>query len=190
MGSLLNWKQMVEGGVQSRFHRDDTPLGLPEMRAKWDTVFRKEADLLLEESKGEVSKEEISISVRDGSTVRALVYRRTCSPAEKGPLFIILHGGGFRIGNAEMEARACIGATQTYGCVSVSLEYRLSPENKFPVAYDDAWDALLWVRDCSKGGGVEFFMLTKKNSYPETTLLWVRMSPRDLYSEAHRPELI
>lgn len=149
MHCVLNREQMVEDGVKSRFHYEGPPLSLPETRARWNKMFRKDADLLLEATNGEVSEEEISIPVRDGSTVRALVYRRTCTPAQKGPLVIILHGGGFRIGNAEMEASACTGATQTYGAISVSLEYRLSPENKFPVAYEDAWDALLWVRDCS-----------------------------------------
>lgn len=108
-------------------------------------MFREKADNLLEETNGEVTEKEIFIPVRDGSTVRALVYRSKCGATKNMPLFVIVHGGGFRIGNAELESKACIGATQRYGCVSVSLEHRLSPEFKFPVAYEDCWDALLWV---------------------------------------------
>ncbi|KAL2823733.1 alpha/beta-hydrolase [Aspergillus cavernicola] len=81
-----------------------------------------------------LQEEETYIPVRDGSKVRALVYRRKSDASDKRPLFVVVHGGRFRIGNAELESRACIGATQAFGCVSVSLEHRLSPEFKFQLS--------------------------------------------------------
>ncbi|KAL4738270.1 alpha/beta-hydrolase [Aspergillus similis] len=92
----------------------------------------------------QINSEEISIPLRDGSSSRALVYRRKCDAVETRPLLALVHGGGFRVGNAELESSACIGATRELGCISVSLEHRLVPEFKFPVAYEDIWDALLW----------------------------------------------
>jgi acetyl esterase/lipase len=49
------------------------------------------------------------------------------------------------VGNAELESSACIGVTNALECISINLEHRLSPEFKFRVAYEDCWDALLWV---------------------------------------------
>ncbi|KGO40258.1 Alpha/beta hydrolase fold-3 [Penicillium expansum] len=137
--------QLVDGGTGSSLENEEMIPCLAEFRSRRNRVFREKADNLLEETNGEVTEKEIFIPVRDGSTVRALVYRSKCGATKNMPLFVIVHGGGFRIGNAELESKACIGATQRYGCVSVSLEHRLSPEFKFPVAFEDCWDALLWL---------------------------------------------
>lgn len=101
---------------------------------------------LLEQEKDRVVCKEISIPIRNESSVRALVFSPRAPESEPRPLVVLMHGGGFLFGTAEMEAAACIAVTSTYGCVSMSIEYRLSPEVKFPVAYEDCWDALQWVR--------------------------------------------
>ena len=136
--------------TKPRFTQDHQISCLPETRKRWHALWEEDARQALEAARDEVTQEEIFIPTRDGTKVRALVFRpKLAEPAKDLPLAIIIHGGGFCLGNAEMEADPCIRATKAYGCVSLSLEYRLSPENKFPVAYEDCWDALLWVRSSS-----------------------------------------
>jgi acetyl esterase/lipase len=137
---------MIKNGTKARFAGDIEHLTLPQTRAKFDSLFQQDAATLRAQMQDEVSEEEIHIPVRDGFKVRALVYRRkTDQPKKDRPLVVLIHGGGFILGNAEMEMPTCVGAVRRYDCVAVSLEYRLSPEVKFPVAYDDCWDALVWV---------------------------------------------
>ncbi|KAG8698925.1 hypothetical protein FRC08_005623 [Ceratobasidium sp. 394] len=66
-------------------------------------------------------------------------------PNEGWPVMVYMHGGGWTFGSAEggisFFSRACVEAK----CVVVSVDYRLAPENPFPAAVDDAWDALCWV---------------------------------------------
>ncbi|KAF4425052.1 hypothetical protein F53441_14200 [Fusarium austroafricanum] len=139
-------QEMVKNGVKARFTGDTSHLSLEETRAKFDALFKQDADNLRSKLQDEVSEEEIHIPVRDGFKVRALVYQRKGNPAVAGrPLVILIHGGGFILGNAEMEMPTCVEAVRRFDCVAVSLEYRLSPEVKFPVAYDDCWDALVWL---------------------------------------------
>lgn len=146
--SVLIPQQMIENGVRPSFTGSRSLDTLPATRAEWRKIFRQDADELLKATGGQVTEEEIFIPVRDGHELRALVYRPKMAPVSGSALVILLHGGGFRIGNAEMEAAGCISAAQAYGCVSVSLEYRLAPEFKFPVPYEDCWDALKWVSEC------------------------------------------
>lgn len=132
-------------GIKPRFWQDYKLSSLPTTRARYHAVFNADAQAALEKAKDDVSQEEIFIPVRDGTQVRALVFRPRQALAKARPLIVLIHGGGFIIGNAEMETPTCIHATRTYDCICVSLEYRLSPEVKFPVAYEDCWDALRWV---------------------------------------------
>jgi acetyl esterase/lipase len=117
---------------------------LSELRANRDQIFPKKTDTLLQETV-DVSQQEIFIPTRDGSLIRALLYCPKFHSLKNRPVVVIIHGGGFRISNAEMEFPVCIGASRAYGCISFSLEHRLSPEFKLPIAYEDCWDALLWV---------------------------------------------
>lgn len=85
----------------------------------------------------------IEIPVTNG-TVHARVYRIKGSPGYL-PVIVYYHGGGFVIANIDVyDASARLLAANT-GAVVVSVAYRLAPENKFPTAHNDAFDAYTWV---------------------------------------------
>ncbi|KAH7156625.1 Alpha/Beta hydrolase protein [Dactylonectria macrodidyma] len=139
-------QEMIDSGVKPRFTGDSSILSLSEKRARYAALFKQDADEIRTQFAGKVSEEQIFIPVQDGYKVRALVYRpENTQPEDRRPLVVLIHGGGFILGNAEMETPTCIEVVQSYGCVAISLEYRLSPEVKFPVAYEDCWDALQWI---------------------------------------------
>lgn len=90
----------------------------------------------------------------DGSTLRLFVYRSTLPRVGAGPGLLWIHGGGYAMGSAEMEAngfRTLIGGS---GAVVVTPDYRLSTEAPYPAALDDCYAALRWLRDNASRLGV------------------------------------
>lgn len=62
-----------------------------------------------------------------------------------GPGFVNFHGGGFILGDLEMEHPRCLTMATDGGAVSVGVDYRLAPENPFPAGVEDCYAALRWV---------------------------------------------
>ena len=60
---------------------------------------------------------------------------------------LYMHGGGFVIGSVLTHDIVCRQLALYSGCAVLSLDYRLAPQHPFPTAVDDAWDALIWLRE-------------------------------------------
>jgi acetyl esterase len=86
--------------------------------------------------------QELMIPSRDGTELAARLYAPS---AERLPVLLYLHGGGFTIGSIETHDSLCRQLALHSGAAVVSLEYRLAPEHRFPTAVLDAWDALQWL---------------------------------------------
>ena len=106
---------------------------------------------VLEVPKAELPRvEDFTIPARDGFQIPARLYAPSL---EKNlPLLLYTHGGGFTIGSINTHDTLCRELARLAGCMVVSIDYRLSPEHQFPVATNDAWDALQWL--AANGGGL------------------------------------
>ncbi|KPM36160.1 hypothetical protein AK830_g10419 [Neonectria ditissima] len=89
--------------------------------------------------------EEFNVPVRDNTPITLRSYRRTASGKEALPLFIYMHGGGFVTGGLETDDSTCRAIAVELGIVIINVEYRLAPENKFPVGFEDCFDVLRWA---------------------------------------------
>jgi len=81
------------------------------------------------------------------------IYR----PSDDRPLpaLVYFHGSGFVISNIgifDSPSRALANRT---GCVVVAVNYQKAPEHKFPVPFDDAYSATVWVRDHAPELGID-----------------------------------
>ena len=74
---------------------------------------------------------------------------RIYTPAGAGPfpLVVYFHGGGWVIADKEVYDGGARGLAKEANAVVVSVDYRQSPEHKFPAAWDDALAAYRWVAD-------------------------------------------
>ncbi len=70
-------------------------------------------------------------------------------PAGAGPFpaLVFFHGGGWVLGDLDSHDVTCRSLTNQVACVTVSVDYRLAPEHKFPAAVEDAYAATRWVAD-------------------------------------------
>lgn len=75
----------------------------------------------------------------------ARIYR----PAGDAPMptILLLHGGGFVVGDLDTHDLAACTLATTCDAVVVSIAYRLAPEAPWPAAVDDAITGVRWVAE-------------------------------------------
>lgn len=83
------------------------------------------------------------VATRDGATMIVRTYRR--AGADPGPVFVVLHGGGWVLGGLENEALLCRTWAEAFDGVAINVDYRLAPEFKFPIPVFDCYDAVRWA---------------------------------------------
>ena len=78
-------------------------------------------------------------------TYNLRIYR----PKSNGslPVIIFYHGGGYVLGSIESYDPICRRLAKDLNTLIISVNYRLSPEFPFPVALNDSYSAILWVKD-------------------------------------------
>lgn len=65
----------------------------------------------------------------------------TTNPA----VLIYFHAGGLVLGKCQEIDTTCKSLASKIGCIVVNVEYRLAPEHKFPVMFDESCAVVKWV---------------------------------------------
>ncbi len=79
----------------------------------------------------------------------------SASASRPGPALIFFHGGGFVQGDLDTIDSPCRSLANASKCLVVSVDYRLSPEHKFPAAVEDAYQATSWAAEQSAELGID-----------------------------------
>jgi acetyl esterase/lipase len=89
----------------------------------------------------------------EGSSIRTRIWRPLQA---SGPLPVVLylHGGGYFMGAPENFEPVIKQMIDTRPCVVAAPDYRKSFDAPYPAALDDAYDALLWVKNNAAALGV------------------------------------
>lgn len=90
---------------------------------------------------------DVSNILTDGHAGQLPVRVYHPAPGTQLPLLVYFHGGGWVIGNVEVADKPCRALANATQCIVASVEYRLSPETKFPGPVEDCYTATRWLAD-------------------------------------------
>lgn len=87
------------------------------------------------------------VDVGDGEILVRLYNPTVASNSQQQmrPLLIYYHGGGFALYDVPSFDIIVRQLAHLSGCVTLSVDYRLAPEHKFPAAFEDSYAALVWA---------------------------------------------
>jgi acetyl esterase len=121
-------------------------LGVVEFRAETLSAEREHANRLAAErvAAAEVKAVETAVPIEtrsidgpDGRPLNLRFYRGVPEGTSGAPLVVYAHGGGFVTGNLDTDHPQCLELARAAGCLVVSVDYRLAPEDPCPAALDD-----------------------------------------------------
>ncbi|KAF2210519.1 hypothetical protein CERZMDRAFT_99579 [Cercospora zeae-maydis SCOH1-5] len=103
---------------------------------------RKEMAVLGEK----VALQDHSVPARDGQTLESRSYRPKGIPPDVPlPIYVHFHGGGFIFGTLDSEDATCSRIALASDVVVFNVNYRHTPEWRYPTAWHDTEDAFEWV---------------------------------------------
>lgn len=88
-----------------------------------------------------------------GGALPIRLYRP--GPDRPAPALLYFFGGGWTLGTIDTADAICRSLTNTVGCTTISVGYRLAPEHKFPAAVDDCFTATCYVAEHAGELGVD-----------------------------------
>ncbi len=100
----------------------------------------------------DVLVDEVTIPGRAPGGVVARVSRPRLPRGDAGRLLWV-HGGGHVLGEAAQDDWLMAEVVADTGCTAVAVEWRRAPEDPYPAALEDCYDALLWLASSERGAG-------------------------------------
>ena len=83
------------------------------------------------------------------------IYHPDTPTKNKLPAIYEIHGGGFIIGDLNMQDDWCKHIAEKVEAIVVSIDYRLAPESPFPAAPDDCYAGLCWLFEHADSLGID-----------------------------------
>jgi acetyl esterase/lipase len=131
-GLGAGWRTSIDAEMAARLRRR-----LPFARILFGPFFVRRRDV----------ERVANISYGDAGVRNLLdVYRHRSHPSG-GPTLVYMHGGAFRSGRKNREARPLLYRLASQGWVCISANYRLMPAATFPDHLIDVKKVIAWVRE-------------------------------------------
>ncbi|MBY9081332.1 alpha/beta hydrolase [Paenibacillus sp. HN-1] len=79
------------------------------------------------------------------SELKVKIYEPVNRTNDVLPALLWIHGGGYVLGNYEIDDGLCEQFVLVANCVVVSIDYRLAPQYPYPAALEDCYAGLEWM---------------------------------------------
>ncbi|KAH9915637.1 Alpha/Beta hydrolase protein [Amylocystis lapponica] len=127
----------------------EVPKTLAERRADLKAYVRNSVvpsfgPQLPQETEYNVHEHQVGVDGGD-ITVRCVVPTPTGGEENGFPLLVWFHGGGFTMGDFDLDDCILKIISVESQIVTVNVDYRLAPEHKFPTSTHDSYAAVKWV---------------------------------------------
>lgn len=84
------------------------------------------------------------VTMRDSFNINVYQYS-TDKTTKSSPVLYYIHGGGFFAGHHGVVEESLKLMCQLYNFNIFSVDYRLAPENPYPIGHEDCYDVLKWL---------------------------------------------
>ncbi|HEX4867161.1 MAG TPA: alpha/beta hydrolase [Acidimicrobiales bacterium] len=116
------------------------------------TIQARQLGRLVMQHGPKVPARELMVPVHGGA-IRVRLYEP--ATARPRPLHVFLHGGGWCVGDLDQRDPRCRSIAAGAGCTVASVDYRMAPENAYPVPLEDGYAALAWLVDHADDLGLD-----------------------------------
>jgi acetyl esterase/lipase len=79
------------------------------------------------------------------SELKVKIYEPVNRTEAQLPALLWIHGGGYVLGDPDLDDSLCEQFVIEAKCVTVSVDYRLAPKYRYPAAIEDCYAALKWI---------------------------------------------
>lgn len=94
-----------------------------------------------------VSVEKRTVRAEDGYEIPIRIYKKPGAEAVPKGIFYYIHGGGFFGGSPDVVEESVKMFVAKTGMWTVSVDYRLAPENPYPAGHEDCYRVARWIGD-------------------------------------------
>ncbi len=138
--------------LMTTLDRRPTDATMAERRASSAAIAKRGKLLVMPAGPEPAEQRDLMVPVAGGQIVVRLYVPHGAGPA---PLYVFLHGGGWCVGTLDERDPRCRAISAGANCVVASVDYRMAPENAYPVPGEDCYAALCWLVDHAAELGID-----------------------------------
>lgn len=97
----------------------------------------------------------LSVAAEDGYEIPVRVYKKAGVDDPPEGLLYYIHGGGFFGGSPDVVEESVKMFVAKTGMWAVSVDYRLAPENPYPIGHRDCYQVCRWIGDSTSRFGAK-----------------------------------
>ncbi|CAK1363515.1 unnamed protein product [Cercospora beticola] len=86
-----------------------------------------------------------TIRARDGYQIPVRIYKPVRSVSKSAPVIVMLHEGGWTMGDLTDEDLNCRMFARDIGALCINVDYRLGPEHPWPKCVEDCYDVVTYI---------------------------------------------
>lgn len=132
----------------------DTSYTLQSAYAKYRTHYPNIRAIEYDPRGGSMLKADVRYHSVEGRSLSLDIFSATGTSDSPKPAVMLIHGGGWSSGDRNL-MYPLADYLAKHGLITIAVEYRLSPEAKYPAAVDDLKHAIAWVLENGPDYGVD-----------------------------------